>query len=82
MVINNIQENTSIRAPILAGLGSRTYSDVDELFEFLQNDNEVIRPHLENFEIYRRIYDRFYHDLYENMIRINSGIEELRNILP
>jgi len=81
MVINNIQENTSLGAAVLAGLGSGTYSDADELFKFLQNDNEVMRPNPENFEIYRRIYERFYHDLYENMIRINSGIEELHNIL-
>jgi xylulokinase len=82
MVINKIQENTSLGAAILAGLGSGTYRNADEAFETLQNDCDIIQPNQKNFEIYRQLYDRFYHNIYEKMIRVNSDIEELLNILP
>jgi xylulokinase len=82
MVINKIQENTSLGAAILAGLGAGTYRNADEAFEILQTDCDIIRPNQKNFEIYRQLYERFYRNIYEKMIRVNSDIEELLKILP
>ena len=82
MVINKIQENTSLGAAILAGLGSGTYRNADEAFEILQSDCDIIRPNPKNIEIYRQLYERFYRNIYEKMIRVNSDIEELLKILP
>ncbi len=82
MVINNVQENTSLGAAILAGLGSGTYRDADEAFEILKSNCDILQPNQKNFEIYRQIYDRFYRNFYEKMIGVNSDIEELLKILP
>jgi xylulokinase len=82
MAINSVQENTSLGAAILAGLGSGTYRNADEAFENLQSDYDIMHPNQKNFEIYRQIYDRFYRNIYEKMIGVNTGIEELLKILP
>ena len=82
MVINKVQENTSLGAAILAGLGSGTYRNADEAFETLQSDCDIIQPNQKNFEIYRQLFDGFYRNICEKMISVNSDIEELLNILP
>jgi xylulokinase len=81
MAINNLQENTSLGAAILAGLGSGTYRNADEAFEIIESDCDIIQPNQKNIEIYRQLYDRFYRNIYEKMISVNSDIEELLKIL-
>ena len=82
MVINKTQENTSLGAAILAGLGSGTYRNAEEVFEILPSDCDIIQPDHKNFEIYRQLYDRFYCNIYAKMSGVNSDIEELLKILP
>jgi xylulokinase len=81
LVVNNIKENTSLGAAILAGLGAGIYRSADHAFETLQSDNEVLQPEPKNFEIYRQIYEQFYCRLYEKMTAVNNDIERLLNIL-
>ena len=81
LVINNIKENTSLGAAILAGLGAGIYRDAAHAFETLQSDTEELQPDPANFKIYRQIYDQFYCHLYEKMSEININIEGLHKIL-
>jgi len=81
LVINNIKENTSLGAAILAGLGAGIYRSADHAFEILQSDTEVLQPDPDKFEIYRQIYDQFYCHLYQKMVGLNSDIEGLLKIL-
>jgi xylulokinase len=81
LVINNIKENTSLGAAILAGLGAGIYRSAAHAFEILQSATEVLQPDPENLEIYRQIYDQFYCNLYEKMTGVNLDIEGLLKIL-
>jgi xylulokinase len=81
LVINNIKENTSLGAAILAGLGAGIYRSADHAFEMLQSDHEVLQPDPKNFAIYRQIYEHFYCRLYEKMTAVNYDIEGLLKIL-
>ncbi len=81
LVVNNIKENTSLGAAILAGLGAGIYRSADHAFETLKRDNEVLQPEPENLEIYRQIYEQFYCRLYEKMTAVNYDIERLLKIL-
>ena len=82
LAINNIKENTSLGAAILAGLGAGIYRSAAHAFEILQSENVALPPDPENFEIYRQIYEQFYCNLYEKMTGVNSDIERLLKILP
>ena len=81
LLINNIKENTSLGAAILAGLGAGIYRSADHAFESLQSDTEVLRPQPDQSEIYRQIYEQFYCHLYEKMTGVNSDIEGLLKIM-
>ena len=81
LIINNIKENTSLGAAILAGLGAGIYRSADHAFEILQGDTEILQPEPGNSAIYRQIYNQFYCHLYEKMSGINQDIEKLLKIL-
>ena len=81
LVINNIKENTSLGAAILAGLGAGIYRNAEHAFEVLQSDSVVLQPDPANFKIYQQIYKQFYCHLYEKMSDINLDIEGLYKLL-
>ncbi|MBW2152167.1 MAG: hypothetical protein JRH18_10915, partial [Deltaproteobacteria bacterium] len=77
MIIDKIQEHTSLGAAILAGIGTGIYRNVDEAFEVTKREEELIYPRAENSEVYKRLYDTLYRDLYGRLIGINQDIEKV-----
>ncbi|MFS0613429.1 FGGY-family carbohydrate kinase [Lederbergia ruris] len=56
-----IKEATLLGAAIAAGLGCGIYNDEDELFQLInQNDQVMIRPNQDNYQIYRRLFEQGY----------------------
>jgi len=82
MIINDIRENTSLGAAILAGIGAGIYRNPEEVFRTLKSEEETFLPNPDNSQIYRQIYGRFYRGLYQKMIGVNRDIEEVLKILP
>ena len=81
MVVDNIQENTSFGAAILAGIGAGIYHNADEAFQIIKRKETVSYPNPENSKIYNQLYDRFYRDLYDKLKPVNRDIEKVLKIL-
>ena len=81
-----IQHNVTIAflcfaTGILAGIGAGIYRNIDEAFEVIKRDEDVIYPNPKNTEIYKQLYDRFYRGLYGKLMDVNKDIEEVLKIL-
>jgi xylulokinase len=77
MIVDKIQENTSFGAAILAGIGAGIYHNIDEAFEVIKRDEDVVYPNPKNTEIYNRLYDNFYRGLYAKLMGVNKDMEEI-----
>lgn len=79
--VNNIRENASHGAALLAGIGSGVYRDVEEAFRVVRSGEDIFLPDPERSKVYRRIYEKLYCHLYHQMTGVNQEIESLQKLL-
>jgi len=80
MIVDNIQENASFGAAILAGIGAGIYPNADRAFETIKRIEAVYRPNSEHSTIYNQLYDKVYRNLYDHLRGVNHDIEEVLKI--
>ena len=81
MIVDNIQENASFGAAILAGIGAGIYPNADHAFQTIKRIEMVHRPNSEHSKIYNRLYDKVYRNLYDHLRGVNHNIEEVLKIM-
>jgi xylulokinase len=77
MCVSRLQENASLGAALLAGIGAGVYRTPEDALAAVHRDEDRMLPHSDTARAYRKIYDEVYRGLYSRMRPINQDLESL-----
>jgi xylulokinase len=75
--VSRLQENASLGAALLAGIGAGVYRNPADALAAVRPDEDRLFSQPDNARVYRKIYDEVYRGLYSRMQPINQDLESL-----